>query len=102
VSVYEIEIDYTTGCSFSSERIIGEPIGIVTTDIIKAKENLKRIKEHYVNHADSPDFDIKYTLKLLTDDGERTITPFWIGYFETLHGAKITTDDEEFIFNLED
>ena len=86
---YDIEIDYTTGNSFNSERINGESVGIVTTDLAKAKENLKRIKEHYENDSEIPDYGKRYELVLLTDDGERTITPFWIGYFETLHGAKV-------------
>ena len=97
---YDIEIDYTTGGSFSSERITDESLGFVTTDLLKAKENLKRIKKHYIECEDNPNFDKQFNLELLTDDGVRTITPFWIGYFETLHSAKITSSDEDMSFEL--
>ena len=91
---YDIEIDYTTGNSFNSERIYDESVGIVTSDLAKAKENLKRIKEHYENDSENPNYGKRFNLELLTDDGTRTISPFWIGYFETLHGAKIVVIGE--------
>lgn len=97
---YGIEIDYTTGSSFNSERIHRESVGIVTTDIDKAKENLKRIKDHYGECSENPDYGKTFELELLTDDSTRTISPFWIGYFETLHGAKVVIDDEEMSFVL--
>lgn len=93
MTTYNIEIDYTTGDSFNSYRE-KELVGIVTTDLDKAKENVRRIKYHYENHAEDPDFYKRYKLKLLTDEGEREIVPFWIGYFETLHGAKIVVEDD--------
>ncbi len=102
MSTYDIEINYQTGDSFNSERVTNESLGIITTDINKAKENLKRIKEHYVKYKGSScSTDEGYRLNLLTDDGEREIRPFWIGYFKTLYGAKIVTDkdtDMEFTF----
>jgi len=97
---YTILIDYTTGGSFGSERIYEEELGIVTESLISAKENLKRIKLHYENFNDSMDFDARYELELLTDDGSRTICPFWIGYFEVLHGAKIVQEDPDMSFEL--
>jgi len=98
--MYDIEIDYTTGNSFNQERSTTELCNPVT-DLDMAKENLKRIKDHYIHCKDNPDSDKEFELILLIDDGERTITPFWIGYFESLHGAKIITDidsDMEFSF----
>lgn len=56
MSMYDIEIDYTTGNSFGSERqkeLLCNPV----TDLDKAKENLKRIKEHYLECADNPNTD---------------------------------------------
>lgn len=90
--MYDIEIDYGTGNSFHSERIRDERIGIVVSDIETATKNLNRIKKHYKQYEDNPNFGKKYSLKLLTDDGERTIIPFWIGYFETLYAARVVTD----------
>jgi len=99
--IYEIQIDYGTGDSFHSEDIEGEPIGIVNENLEMAKENLRRIKEHYKKYSDSSDFDERYELELLLDEGVHKITPFWIGYFETLHGAKIVTlGDNDMSFEL--
>lgn len=97
MTIYDISIDYTTGDSFSSTRIEAERVGIITTDIDKAKENLRRIKRHYENFTKDPDYR---GLTLLVDDGERTIVPFWIGYFETLHGAKVVEEDPDMGFEL--
>lgn len=97
---YDIHIDYTTGHSLGSERVEAESVGIVTTDLEKAKENLKRIKDHYEKYADDGVGVDRFELTLLTDEGERTICPFWIGYFETLHGAKIVEDDSELSFEV--
>ena len=84
---YDILIDYTTGDSFSSQRVYGESVGIVTSTLDDAKENLKRIKKQYEHYEN--DSTYRDSLDLLSEDGVRTISPFWIGYFETLHGAKI-------------
>ena len=89
--VYDIVVDYRTGDSFSDEDIYGESVGIVTTDVAKAQENLYRIKEHYKKALASPNVD--YRLTLLTDDGERHINPFWIGFFEELYNARIVVED---------
>ena len=98
--MYTILIDYTTGNSFNSERISEEELGIVVSSLDMAKENLKRIKEHYKKYSDSPNRGDHYKLDLLTDKDERTIYPFWIGYFETLHGAKIQNLEEDLSFSL--
>lgn len=98
--MYDIEIDYETGNSFGREECTGESVGIVTSDPAKAKENLKRIQEHYAVCRDNPDYGKRYSLPLLTDDGERTISPFWIGYFETLRGAKIVSIDDGLSFTI--
>jgi len=98
--MYDIEIDYTTGGSFSSERL-KENICNVVSDLDKAKENLRRVKKHYIKYHDHPNFGKRYELTLLIDDGERTISPFWIGYFEELHGARVVTDvDSDMEFEL--
>ena len=100
--MYDILIDYTTGDSFHSERITEESLGIVVSDVDKAKINLNRIKEHYKKYSDSPNSGDYYTLELLTDMETRVIYPFWIGYFETLHGAKIVNNNDEMSFSLEE
>lgn len=90
--MFDIEIHYKTGNSFNTEEcrdMLGNPV----SDIDVAKENLQRIKKHYKKHYDSPDYGQKYELTLLIDDGERTIMPFWIGYFEELISAKIVIDE---------
>jgi len=94
MTIYNIHIDYTTGDSFNSEQVPAEPLDIVTTSLDTAKENLARIKAHYKECGDNPNFGKRYALELKTDDGVRIITPFWIGYFETLHGAKIVIDED--------
>lgn len=98
--MYDIEIDYMTGDSFGSERV-KELACIITSDKEKAKENLKRIKDHYVNHSDDADYGKRRSLAVLSDQGERTIVPFWIGYFEILYGAKVVAlEDDDMSFEL--
>lgn len=97
--MYDIEIDYTTGSSFGSERITNESVGIVTTSLEKATENLKRIRDHYKRYRGSENYgyhDEWYEISLLTDDGERKVRAFWIGYFEKLHSARIVGNDISF------
>ena len=94
--MYGIKVDYITGDSFGSENIYGEDIGIAISDIDKAKENLKRIKEHYLEFQDGPNRGRSEPLKLLLDEREDIILyPFWIGYFETLLGAEIYRLDDD-------
>ena len=98
--MYDIDIDYTTGNSFNSERSI-ERLCNPVSDVSMAKKNLKLIREHYIECKDNPNTGKRYELTLLIDDGTRTICPFWIGYFETLHGAKVVTDgDTDMEFKL--
>jgi hypothetical protein len=94
---FEILIDYITGDSYKTDTYYDEATGIVVSDIKLAKENLKRIKEFYIK------YDNNYTeepLKIVLDEGEKEITPFWQGYFERLISAKIVivndTDDMKF------
>lgn len=130
INTYTIEIDYTTGNSFGSERS-QEQIGLVWTDKNLARKALKSIKEHYKLHEELDNCNClwtetrnekdilkevyskdwytkleshgkeywKYNLAAELDDGTwRSIeSGMWIGYFETLHGAKIVSlcDDED-------
>jgi hypothetical protein len=100
--MYGIRVDYITGDSFRSEHIYGEDIGIAISDIDKAKENLKRIKEHYFEFQDGPNRGRHEPLKLLLDEKEDVILyPFWIGYFETLLGAEVySLEDNGMRFEL--
>jgi len=97
---YDIKIDYSTGNSFGTERINGESVPALTDDIKIARENLQRIKKHYAECKENPNSGKDYDLTLLTDDGEKTINPFWMGWFETLHGAKIVLNDEFSAFEI--
>lgn len=99
--MYDIMIEYTTGNSFAKERK-KEPLCNPVTNLEDAKENLKRIKNHYVENRDNPNADKRFELDLVTDNGGKTvISPFWIGYFEILHGAVIILDgDDDMQFQL--
>lgn len=131
---YDIEINYQTGDSFKSYDT-SDLLDIPMFDIEIAKINLKRIKEHYQYYQSldrwyrgktiiKPDFyidkDHEYNkgksyiekfqngLEILLDkeNNTRVIYPFWIGYFETLHGARIieispdNSDENELSFTL--
>ena len=99
--MFDIEINYNTGNSFGSEQRT-EPLDNPVSTLAMAKDNLQRIKEHYAECSDNPNFDKKYTLVLATDHGDREITPFWIGYFEELHGARIVNEnrDDDMAFEI--
>ena len=93
--MYDIEIHYETGDSFGSSKET-ETLGLVTSSLKEAKENLQRIKEHYKLAKESPNFDKRYALSLKCGNKEeRTISPFWIGYFESLISARIILVEEE-------
>jgi len=67
--MYDIEIDYTTGNSFNSERsteLLCNPV----SSISDAKKNLKLIKEHYIECKDNPNTGRQYELTLIIDDGD--------------------------------
>lgn len=97
---YDIEIDYSTGNSFGCERKNGVSIPALTDDIKIAGENLHRIKKHYAECKENPNSGKDFDLTLLTDDGEKTITPFWMGWFEAQHGAEIVLNDEFSAFEI--
>jgi len=115
--MYNINIRYTTGDSYSSrekEQLLSD---IDWKNIEIVEENLERIKTHYKYYSllnrrwytsskeqkevkkeaekllkENNFLDKKYefSLKLLADSGkEYTISAFWCGYFETLHSAEI-------------
>ena len=44
---HKIEINYNTGNSFNTERGVKDTLDLEWDDLNVAKENLKRIKEHY-------------------------------------------------------
>ncbi|MHA1220022.1 MAG: hypothetical protein ACTSO5_15285 [Candidatus Heimdallarchaeaceae archaeon] len=108
-----IRIDYRTGNSFGSED---------TSDFLEghwenldvAKENLKRIREHYewyqsidgwsrdkslprpkwhkVQNEDS-DYSKNHYINLVADNGkEYMCSCFWNGYFDQLYGAEIVSE----------
>ena len=104
---YSIEIDYTHGDSFNSERsklVLEESWNLET-----AKINLQRIKEHYQAYNNRNGFVScmlkNHEEKLLDNNGSPYVynTSTWMGYFEILHGARIVLindneDDMEFHF----
>lgn len=119
---YDIRIYYKTGDSFNSyDREDMLEIPMESREI--AKENLQRIKKHweiyeskhsypYKKDIEYPDFyiteyldedDTNYKwscdgikIKINETKEHNILHPFWIGYFEHLHGAEIVlVDDEE-------
>lgn len=111
---YYIEIYYETGDSFGSQDEI-QNLEIEWNDIKIAKENLRRIKEHYEWYLrlkgcktqkeykeiknNRPEFVSKkydFCITLITDDHkEIQMSCFWCGYFETLYSAKIKIKENE-------
>ena len=122
MTMYSINIDYTTGNSFGSERSFQE-VGMNWENIDQAKKALARINEHYKAYKHSEEtcrsrktFDMKtvtgkpwfdgggwsdhwkHTVVIEKDDGSpHTISAFWFGYFEKLHSAEVwvASDNEE-------
>ena len=110
--MYRIKIDYKTGNSFGSQDET-DFIEYEWTNLDKAKESLKRIKNH--NEFDKENsncytkpkveipegviWDNEYRmimLELVDDDGNVfKYSPFWIGYFERLYCAEIVFDDND-------
>lgn len=121
---WTIEIDYTTGDSFSSERT-KDTLGIVWRDLDKAKEGLRVLKAHHKACADiraaryqkeeslirnqlsdeywfgkgEAGFSFEYNINMLTDTNDLMgVYAFWMGYFETIHSAHIVVyveDDQD-------
>lgn len=126
--MYTIEIEYTTGNSFGSERRT-ESVEFVWSTLEDAKEALRRIQEHHQYYkryrdagryagyhgtkdtqesvlteaktkpwykASEYDTGFEYSVVVPSDDAEHNVLGvFWIGYFEDLHGASITSIDDE-------
>lgn len=125
---YQIKYSYRTGDSFgnSDEE---STLDLEWDNLDIAKENLKRIKEHYQYYEAKNVSYIKYEfnkrkakikeilatakdkdwyseeydfcLILKTDDGKDwKISAPWCGYFETLYGAEIIGVDSDLKFEI--
>jgi hypothetical protein len=114
---FDIRIYYKTGNSFGSHDA-NDMLELPTSSYEIAKENKRRIKEHYkiykqrhsytkLKDLQFPDFYIHFYdfgnwksdidgIKLLSDKGEhQVLSPFWIGYFESLNDVKIEIIDDD-------
>lgn len=111
--MFKIKYYYKTGDSFGSHDE-EEILEFEWNDIEKAREALKRIKEHYnwycslhsykedkpvpkwwykPNHID--EYSARSILFLEMDHGEEVqFWPPWIGYFESLYSAEIVLDEK--------
>lgn len=125
--MYTIKVDYQTGGSFHTEDTSDTLKGEWTLEV--AKENLKRIKEHYsfINNRKNyysiamqkkaekeleqiktkPWYsgkDWEFGILLLENDGtSKEYHCTWTGYFEKLYGASIIAcneDDDDMSFTL--
>ena len=114
---YSIEITYDTGDSFEERPNQKEILELTWEDLSVAKDNLQRIKEHYIFYEKLKGTDYKQKDKvakdmarqrwgvnhdppgcliLSTDDGKDwQIHAYWIGYFERLRGAEIVTNKQD-------
>lgn len=116
---YSIQISYKTGDSFSSRDDV-DTLDLTWNKLEVAKENLKRIKEHYLWYEEinnsyksrnrnqnpkEPEWhkeikidhgDNNAIISLKTDDGKDfQFYAFWCGYFETLYSAEIVFSDND-------
>lgn len=120
--MYSIEINYTTGCSFSSEQRT-ENIDFKTESYDVIKKLLSYIKDQWILYKkhDNATYDEReaieatfctkewfdsrsafYCLRIVDENGvEHKIDTFWHGYFETLHSAKIVMDEDEDEINFD-
>lgn len=125
--MYTIKVDYQTGDSFHTEDTSDTLNGEWTLEV--AKENLKRIKEHYSIIKDRKNYYSiamqkkaekeleeaktkpwysgkywEYGIMLLENDGSsKQHHCNWTGYFESLYGASIIAcnkDDDDMSFTL--
>lgn len=113
---WTINVKYTTGDSFGSERT-EETIGMVWRDLEAAKEGLRVIKKHKkacdeirdARYQSNEEFlraklrdeywfssgkgfenNHEYNLFMLDDDSQpQRVYAFWMGYFEQIHSAHI-------------
>ena len=110
--MYKIEITYITGNSFNTYEN-SDFIELTWDNLDKAKECIKRIKNHYEFYQKHSDlyhrpnmnlpigviWDDEYRmvlLSLITDDNEEyKYCSFWTGYFETLIKAEIIFENED-------
>lgn len=107
--MYTIEVHYTTGNSFGSHEETDQ-VGYAWNDIELAKKALQDIKEHYQFYhgnectnkpAKNKSWCIDcewpaYRLKVLGNDNKyHIISAYWIGYFESLISANVTSEDED-------
>jgi hypothetical protein len=105
--MYQIKVEYETGDSFgrSDEQ---EILRHSWSNLDIAKENLQRIKEHYLwannwqPERKAPSFleDTthygRWDINLLNDErNEVRFGVSWVGYFETLYGASIIADEKD-------
>jgi hypothetical protein len=117
MTTYSINIDYTTGDSFGSERQFRE-VGMNWQNLEQAKKALVCINEHYTAYKESNEycpsepFEVssiegkswyhgplencswpdawQHTVVIEKDDGEKfAIAAFWVGHFESLHMAEV-------------
>jgi hypothetical protein len=119
---YKIKYSYCTGDSFSTQE--GESVlEFEWTNLDIAKESLKRIVEHYKWYQSmeyrylgiqdekpswwnvptteyNKNFE-HYQLNIPMDNGKEIIFQApWCGYFESLYGVEIITEDKDMKYNL--
>jgi len=116
-TLYRIKYSYRTGDSFHSEDCVST-LEFEWRDLEKAKEALKRIKEHYAwyeskenyygrkkelekpawHNVNSEHVQLSgehYLINIEMDNGnEVQFWAPWCGYFEHLYGAEIVVDGE--------
>jgi len=111
----KIKVNYKTGNSFGSSDEV-DYIELAWKNLDRAKESLKRIKNHWEFYKDNAfiykkpkgklpvgvTWNDEYRLlmlELITDDGKAyPYSPFWCGYFETLHKAEIVEADNDLVY----
>jgi len=119
---FDIRIDYKTGDSFKSYET-SDTLDLPVESLEIAKENLRRIKEHYKVYIKKNSYSMQYSdkreiqypdfyitkatvshgtydvdgirLKVSETKERDIISPFWIGYFESLIGAEVIVSDAE-------
>ena len=126
--MYKIKICYNTGDSFKQEDNLRTVLPYEFKKIETAKENLKRIKEHYLWSMKKSGFDYRTNFKeleafgkkqrwyckkypevciMLIDDNNKEFqasSGTWCGYFESLNWAKIIEvpgKDDDILFEVE-
>ena len=105
--MWDIEIDYITGDTFSTHNAC-EKVGHCWRNLDRAKESLALIKEFTDHYESCNSFRRKKNIKkpkwwksdfncpVITDDGDMIyISAFWVGYFESINSASITKDADD-------